>query len=136
MGCRDLAAPPRAAQGRDCPAPFEDYAAAEFGPVITNNIDLTGYTKPTPVQKYAVPIVRNKRDLMACAQTGSGKTAAFLIPVIDALLTKGPVAPPSGRFNSRRKQFPPALIISPTRELTVQVCLPASTRVVLSSYKN
>lgn len=54
--------------------------------IIRNNIDLAQYSMPTPVQKYSIPIVVGKRDLMACAQTGSGKTAAFLIPVLNRLV--------------------------------------------------
>lgn len=58
---------------------FEDAGLAE---VVMENVKLANYSKPTPVQKWSIPIVTGGRDLMACAQTGSGKTAAFLVPVL------------------------------------------------------
>lgn len=64
--------------------------------IIANNIRLARYDKPTPVQKYAIPIIMGKRDLMACAQTGSGKTAAFLVPILNQMLERGP---PNNRVN-------------------------------------
>jgi len=70
--------------------------------------------KPTPIQKYTVPISVAGRDLMACAQTGSGKTASFLIPCVTKLIVAE--KPPPGR-----RATPMALILSPTRELTVQI---------------
>ena len=55
---------------------------------------LAQYNKPTPVQRHAVPIMMAKKDLMACAQTGSGKTAAFLFPILSMILSSGPPPPP------------------------------------------
>ena len=80
------------------------------------NIERSGYKKPTPVQKYALSIVMKGRDLMGCAQTGSGKTAAFLLPVLNNLLEEG--------FETRRDelpQLPEAIIVAPTRELAIQI---------------
>ena len=61
---------------------------------------MTNYQRPTPVQKYALPIIMGKRDLMACAQTGSGKTAAFLLPVLSMVCHGGPPpTPPDVRIS-------------------------------------
>jgi len=80
------------------------------------NVARCKYTKPTPVQRYSIPIGLAGRDLMACAQTGSGKTAAFCFPIIHNILRSG--VQPTGRS---RKAFPLALILSPTRELSSQI---------------
>jgi superfamily II DNA/RNA helicase len=66
---------------------FDDVQMTE---IISNNIVLARYDKPTPVQKYAIPIIMARRDLMACAQTGSGKTAAFLVPILNQMYERGP----------------------------------------------
>ncbi|XP_065179160.1 ATP-dependent RNA helicase DDX3X-like [Sycon ciliatum] len=115
---------PVEATGREAPAHISEFAESDLCEIICNCIKLCNYTKPTPVQKYAISIIGNKRDLMACAQTGSGKTAAFLVPVLDQLYKGGPPPPPesSGHsYNSRRKQHPLALVLAPTRELAVQI---------------
>jgi ATP-dependent RNA helicase DDX3X len=83
---------------------------------------LSGFQKPTPVQKYAIPIGLADRDLMACAQTGSGKTAGFLFPCIIKLLREGPLDEPEDHGHGRYgKAFPSCLILSPTRELAIQI---------------
>lgn len=73
-----------------------------------------GYTEPTPIQQQAIPEVLSGRDLMACAQTGTGKTAGFTLPLLQRLTTINE-APARGRRPVR------ALILTPTRELAAQV---------------
>uniref|UniRef100_A0AAX7UQ33 RNA helicase n=1 Tax=Astatotilapia calliptera TaxID=8154 RepID=A0AAX7UQ33_ASTCA len=81
---------PVEATGQNCPQHIESFQDVDMGEIIMGNIALSRYTRPTPVQKYAIPIIKSKRDLMACAQTGSGKTAAFLLPVLSQIYTDGP----------------------------------------------
>ncbi len=69
-----------------------------------------GYTEPTPIQKQAIPVVFMGRDILGCAQTGTGKTAGFTLPMIDILA--------AGRAKAR---MPRSLILEPTRELAAQV---------------
>jgi len=72
-----------------------------------------GYTTPTPIQAKAIPIILENKDLLGCAQTGTGKTAAFAIPMLQ-LLHENPV----GKFEKSRIR---ALILTPTRELAIQI---------------
>ncbi|XP_053296456.1 DEAD-box helicase 3 X-linked a isoform X14 [Pleuronectes platessa] len=119
---------PVEATGSNSPPHIDSFHDVELGEIIMANINLSRYTRPTPVQKYAIPIIKSKRDLMACAQTGSGKTAAFLLPVLSQIFTEGPGealqasknGQDNGRF-SRRKQYPLALVLAPTRELALQI---------------
>src|SRR6266852_4604851 len=69
-----------------------------------------GYTNPTPIQQQAIPVVATGRDVLGCAQTGTGKTAGFTLPMIDILA--------AGRARAR---MPRSLILEPTRELAAQV---------------
>jgi superfamily II DNA/RNA helicase len=113
---------PVEATGSDVPNGIEDFAQVKLTEIISNNIQNAHYTKPTPVQKNALPIILAKRDLMACAQTGSGKTAAFLVPILNHILEAGPVTgTQNGYSGSKRKQYPLALVLAPTRELATQI---------------
>ena len=105
--------------GSDVPPPIEEYTLDTIGDDLMRNTQLCGYSKPTPVQKYSVPIGTLGRDLMACAQTGSGKTAGFLFPVIMTMIKNGGTPPPGG--GSGRRTYPQALILAPTRELASQI---------------
>ncbi|VDO25461.1 unnamed protein product, partial [Haemonchus placei] len=83
---------------------------------LSDNVANAGYKYPTPIQQYAIPAIFKGRDIMACAQTGSGKTAAFLLPVMTALMRTGNLS------NSAESTCcPRCLIIAPTRELAVQI---------------
>ena len=107
---------PVEATGQDVPAAINTFDEVELGAALAANVKRCKYNKPTPVQKYSIPIGMAGRDLMACAQTGSGKTAAFCFPIINNILTRG-----SGPSGKNRKAYPQALILSPTRELSSQI---------------
>ena len=104
------------ATGEQVPNPITSFEDADLPPALAANTVRCNYTKPTPVQKYSIPIGLAHRDLMACAQTGSGKTAAFCFPIIANIL-KSNVAP----LGRSRKAHPMALVLSPTRELSSQI---------------
>ena len=72
-----------------------------------------GYTIPTPIQEQAIPVILERKDLLGCAQTGTGKTAAFAIPILQILTEE--------KDSGKSKRTIKALIIAPTRELAVQV---------------
>lgn len=104
--------------GPDVPPPVNTFAEIDLGEALNENIRRCKYVKPTPVQRHAIPISLAGRDLMACAQTGSGKTAAFCFPIISGIMRGQPVQrPPRGV----RTVYPLALVLSPTRELSMQV---------------
>ncbi|XP_043260405.1 ATP-dependent RNA helicase vasa isoform X2 [Colletes gigas] len=102
--------------GENEPMPVESFETAGLRTIVLENIKKSGYTKPTPVQKHALPIIMGGRDLMACAQTGSGKTAAFAVPIINSLLEN-----PTDLIVGAQHCEPQVLIVSPTRELTIQI---------------
>ncbi|CAH0995369.1 ATP-dependent RNA helicase RhlE [Emticicia aquatica] len=81
---------------------------------IQQALKAEGYVNPTPIQQQAIPIVLSGQDLLGCAQTGTGKTAAFAIPIIQKLYQSG-----DNTRKGRRKIK--ALIVTPTRELAIQI---------------
>ncbi|CAI8610290.1 unnamed protein product [Vicia faba] len=115
---------PVEATGENVPPPVNVFAETELHEDLKNNIERCKYVKPTPVQRYAIPIAVAGRDLMACAQTGSGKTAAFCFPIISGImkdrLASG-LVPSMPRGGGSDVAYPTALILSPTRELSCQI---------------
>lgn len=87
-----------------------DFSSFGFDPSLQESIDISGYKTPTPIQQKAIPVILQGKDIIASAQTGTGKTAAFLLPVLNKLIT--------GNFKDSEVH---ALIIVPTRELAVQI---------------
>src|SRR4029077_323127 len=84
------------------------FSAFGLDPSIVRAIRELGFTRPTPVQQEAIPPALAGRDVLACAMTGSGKTAAFLLPIMQRLLAK-------------RRHRTRALVLTPTRELAAQI---------------
>jgi len=107
--------------GNNVPPAVDSFQASELSHRITENIRLSGYSKPTPVQKHSIPIALQKRDLMSCAQTGSGKTAAFLLPMIHILTSEQARQPDQNFARRNRVYYPEGIVMSPTRELSQQI---------------
>src|SRR5688572_16753819 len=89
------------------------FAALGLSPGLCTSLGRLGYAQPTPVQVGSIPVVLSGSDLLARAQTGTGKTAAFGLPLIERLLVR------AGRPSST--SGPRALVLVPTRELAAQV---------------
>eukprot|EP00656_Telonema_subtile_P048391 TRINITY_DN5758_c0_g1_i1.p1 TRINITY_DN5758_c0_g1~~TRINITY_DN5758_c0_g1_i1.p1 ORF type:complete len:591 (-),score=186.37 TRINITY_DN5758_c0_g1_i1:152-1924(-) len=103
------------------PPPISEFAdlGEALPEFLTKNLTLMNYQKPTPIQKHSVAIAMAGHDLMCCAQTGSGKTAAFLIPVCAALDQEGSTVGVKG------SAAPRCVTMAPTRELASQIELEA-----------
>jgi ATP-dependent RNA helicase RhlE len=80
---------------------------------ILRALKTEGYTTPTPIQEQSIPIILQGRDLLGCAQTGTGKTAAFAIPILQLLY--------QDRLQHKEQKTIKALILTPTRELAIQI---------------
>uniref|UniRef100_G3TZK3 RNA helicase n=1 Tax=Loxodonta africana TaxID=9785 RepID=G3TZK3_LOXAF len=94
-------------QGQEVTRPIVEFEHCGFPEALSHNLKKSGYEVPTPIQMQMIPVGLQGRDILASADTGSGKTAAFLLPVIIRAL-----------FEDRS---PSALILTPTRELAIQI---------------
>jgi len=84
---------------------FDDF---DFAPSLSEGIFYLGFSKPTPIQEQAIPVILSGKDLIACAQTGTGKTAAYVLPLLHKII-------------DHRQEGLNTLILVPTRELAVQI---------------
>jgi ATP-dependent RNA helicase RhlE len=84
---------------------FNDF---NFESSLLEGLDAMGFNKPTPIQEFAIPLIQQGKDLIACAQTGTGKTAAFILPILNKITKEG-----QSGLNT--------LILAPTRELAIQI---------------
>ncbi|NXG11795.1 DDX59 helicase, partial [Sakesphorus luctuosus] len=96
-----------AVQGQQVPRPIVEFEHCGFPETLNHNLKNSGYEVPTPIQMQMIPAGLIGRDIVASADTGSGKTAAFLLPVIMKVLNE--------------TETPSALILAPTRELAIQI---------------
>ncbi len=85
-----------------------NFSQLGLAPAQVRACESLGYTEPTPIQKQAIPIVLSGADLIGCAETGTGKTAAFLLPIIQ-------------RITERQRPGVRVLVLAPTRELAIQI---------------
>ncbi|OCF43273.1 pre-mRNA-splicing ATP-dependent RNA helicase PRP28 [Kwoniella heveanensis CBS 569] len=104
-----------AARGGGIPVPLRSWRESTIPPNILDIIEEIGYKEPSPIQRQAIPIGMTNRDLIGIAKTGSGKTAAFVIPMLDYI---GHLP----KLNDDNRHLGPyALILAPTRELAQQI---------------
>lgn len=87
-----------------------DFSSFHFHESLAESLEASGYQKPTPIQEKAIPIILEGKDIIASAQTGTGKTAAFLLPILHKLLSE-----------EKNDTDVHALILVPTRELAIQI---------------
>lgn len=85
-----------------------DFYQFNFTTSLQEGLDAMGFDKPTPIQEFAIPVIMQDKDLIACAQTGTGKTAAFILPILHKITTS-------------KSSGIDTLILAPTRELAIQI---------------
>ncbi|MDY7218377.1 DEAD/DEAH box helicase [Denitrificimonas sp. JX-1] len=93
------------------------FSSLGLSKTLVNAVEAAGYTTPTPVQLQAIPAAVQGRDLMVAAQTGTGKTGGFALPILERLFPNGK----PDREHRHRPRQPRALVLAPTRELAAQV---------------
>lgn len=103
--------------GMEVPKHITSFQESGLREILISNLTNCHYTTPTPIQKYAIPIIMNGKDMIASAQTGSGKTAAFVLPILNSLISE-----PSELVVDYNHCEPQVLILAPSRELAIQIC--------------
>eukprot|EP00919_Chromeraceae_sp_WS-2016_P049033 GHVR01115887.1.p1 GENE.GHVR01115887.1~~GHVR01115887.1.p1 ORF type:complete len:239 (+),score=46.24 GHVR01115887.1:89-805(+) len=98
--------------GNNVPKPIISFEEANFPKYLNDAIKLQGYTTPTPIQIQGFPVALSGRDMIGIAETGSGKTCAFLLPGIIHMKAQQPL---------KRGDGPIVLVLAPTRELAMQI---------------
>lgn len=104
-------------KGGTVPNPMRSWGESQLPSRLLELIDRVGYKEPSPIQRAAIPIALQSRDLIGVAVTGSGKTAAFLLP----LLVYISELPRLDEYESRKNDGPYAIVLAPTRELAQQI---------------
>lgn len=102
-------------KGGGIPNPMRSWGESQLPQTLLDIVDQVGYTEPTPIQRAAIPIALKNRDLIGVAVTGSGKTAAFLLPLLDYIMELPPLD------EETKNDGPYAIILAPTRELALQI---------------
>lgn len=93
-----------------------------LAPAQVRSCESLGYSEPTLIQQQAIPVVLSGQDLIGCAETGTGKTAAFLLPIIQRITEAGPATTASNHKPAQKQQRRPrVLVLAPTRELAAQI---------------
>lgn len=101
--------------GGDIPHPLRSWRESSIPAAVLDAITAMGYKEPTPIQRQAIPIGLEPRDLIGLAETGSGKTASFVVPMLAYVLRQPPLTEDTAHYG------PYALILAPTRELAQQI---------------
>ena len=103
-----------------------NFSQLGLAPAQVRSCESLGYTEPTPIQQQAIPVVLSGQDLIGCAETGTGKTAAFLLPIIQRITEAGPATSANNRKSGATTRTPQprkarVLVLAPTRELAAQI---------------
>src|SRR5687768_5123341 len=99
-----------------------NFSQLGLAPAQVRSCESLGYTEPTLIQQQAIPVVLSGQDLIGCAETGTGKTAAFLLPIIQRITEAGPATAASRRKPiSKAANKARVLVLAPTRELAAQI---------------
>lgn len=115
-----------AIKGGNIPKPIRSWAEANLPSEVLNAIEKIGYKEPTPIQRQAIPIGLQNRDIIGVAETGSGKTAAFLIPLLVWITQVRKIKNEEEKDQNKMDideltTGPYAIILAPTRELALQI---------------